>query len=448
MLLLFLTFLTVIIGAAAYLVRLKWLKQAEARKHLQAKLQASVDDVRLLSQAWKVEWSEIEIGSELASGSFGAVHRGIFQGKWDVAIKRIFKSQGQKFDDDAEIRFLTKARHPRLVMFLGCGYQPDGNLFMVLEFCDRGGLDKFLWHDAESDSSESHPPWAQRLVILGDVVEGMTHLHCVLNSIHRDLKSPNILLVSDNRRSQKVGLRAKVADFGLSKILKSTEESRSDHDAASKSASPKKCKGPSLLTRLKLGKKADTSSDAHEVAKTNSDEDDLTIPLHESTTYDSHIEASMTRAQGSILWMAPEICVTVGGANKEAATYSQAVDVYSFGIIMWETLMLRPPWSHEKRFKFITQVLFEVEGGKRPPIKESISCPAGYVNLMRKCWHQDSHARPPFSKIRPAIDDLKVAIFKEAEIASRVRKGTPLSARSLESELASIRIRGDVAREE
>ena len=44
-------------------------------------------------------------------------------------------------ETDSEIRFLQRARHPRLVMFLGCGRYMDEkkeNIFLVLEFCDGG----------------------------------------------------------------------------------------------------------------------------------------------------------------------------------------------------------------------------------------------------------------------------------------------------------------------
>ena len=65
----------------------------------------------------------------------------------------------------------------------------------------------------------------QRIQILLDVVDGLTYLHLVHKSVHQDLKSPNILLEKiirndDALRSDKtVTHRAKIADFGLSKIF-------------------------------------------------------------------------------------------------------------------------------------------------------------------------------------------------------------------------------------
>ncbi|KAK1289021.1 putative LRR receptor-like serine/threonine-protein kinase [Acorus calamus] len=55
--------------------------------------------------------------------------------------------------------------------------------------------------------------WGQRLNIAVDVAKGLENLHseCKPRIIHRDMKSENILLDEN--------LVAKVADFGISKIL-------------------------------------------------------------------------------------------------------------------------------------------------------------------------------------------------------------------------------------
>ena len=47
-------------------------------------------------------------------------------------------------EDDAEIKFLKRVRHPRLVLFLGCGMSPDG-MFLALEFCEAGTLCDYLY---------------------------------------------------------------------------------------------------------------------------------------------------------------------------------------------------------------------------------------------------------------------------------------------------------------
>ena len=67
-------------------------------------------------------------------------------------------------------------------------------------------------------------PWSDRLRILRDVAEGMAFLHDKHDSVHRDLKSGNVLLDRENGL-----LRGKIADFGMSKFM---SQNRSDEQNA------------------------------------------------------------------------------------------------------------------------------------------------------------------------------------------------------------------------
>ena len=51
-------------------------------------------------------------------------------------------------------------------------------------------------------------------------------------------------------------------------------------------------------------------------------------------------QATMTKGVGTPLWMAPELFV---GGTK----YGPEVDVYSFGVIMWELATRKIPWEEE-----------------------------------------------------------------------------------------------------
>ncbi|KAI7736880.1 hypothetical protein M8C21_014421 [Ambrosia artemisiifolia] len=88
------------------------------------------------------------------------------------------------------------------------GYCVEGSLFLVYEFIGNGNLSQHL-----RDSSGREPiPWATRVQIALDSARGLEyiHEHTVPVYIHRDIKSPNIL-IDEN-------FRAKVADFGLTKL--------------------------------------------------------------------------------------------------------------------------------------------------------------------------------------------------------------------------------------
>nr|AIA96098.1 Pkinase_Tyr/Pkinase [uncultured bacterium] len=77
---------------------------------------------------------------------------------------------------------------------------------LVYEFMSNGSLANLLYGDGPHILS-----WEERLQIALDVSHGIEYLHegAVPPVIHRDLKSANILLDKS--------MRAKVADFGLSK---------------------------------------------------------------------------------------------------------------------------------------------------------------------------------------------------------------------------------------
>ncbi len=91
--------------------------------------------------------------------------------------------------------------------------------------------------------------------------------------------------------------------------------------------------------------------------------------------------------QGVMPYLAPELFN--GGA------YSQASDVYAFGIIMWEIS------SEEKPFHDIAHdkvLALRICQGCCPEITKDT--PLFYRNLMQKCWHSDPTQRPTAEEIK------------------------------------------------
>ena len=96
---------------------------------------------------------------------------------------------------------------------------------------------------------------------------------------------------------------------------------------------------------------------------------------------------------GIIPYMAPEIF--------EGQKYTEASDIYSFGMIMWEVMTGRRPFwdrSHD------TDLIIEIVDGLRPPIVTN--APEGYIELMEECWHFDPNKRPTATNILEKINDL------------------------------------------
>merc|ERR1711907_254678 len=92
------------------------------------------------------------------------------------------------------------------------------------------------------------------------------------------------------------------------------------------------------------------------------------------------------------------------------AHFSQAVDTYAFGIIMWETLERLEPWSN-MGFKWSHEILDAVCDGKRPPYSKENhqEAPAGFVELMTTCWAQSPDKRPQFNWVIRGLQDVQSA---------------------------------------
>ncbi|RGB29947.1 kinase-like domain-containing protein [Rhizophagus diaphanus] len=81
-------------------------------------------------------------------------------------------------------------------------------------------------------------------------------------------------------------------------------------------------------------------------------------------------------------YMAPEIF--------QGQKYTEASDIYSYGMIMWEFITSRRPFWNEIHD---IELIIKICDGLRPPTVTNAS--KGYVKLvMKECWHSDPDKRP------------------------------------------------------
>jgi len=153
-----------------------------------------------------------------------------------------------------------------------------------------------------------------------DIARGVEHLHGYDPPIiHRDLRSPNIFVAG---LTAEADCRAKVGDFGLSRVLAPT----------------------------------------------------------------------LAGGEFNANWLAPEV--------MRASQYDGKIDVYSFGIIMWEIVTLKKPFEeYDSKFAGKPTSMFKeaVIGGLRPTIPRGFD--ADYTQLMKECWNDNPEKRPDFSQI-------------------------------------------------
>ncbi|KAJ8445658.1 hypothetical protein Cgig2_007134 [Carnegiea gigantea] len=168
-------------------------------------------------------YSEIEnmisgFQRRLGEGGFGYVYYGCLaegRRRKDVAVKVLSKDAPKQFSTEVcyfgptnallVIAMFGKISHKNLVSLIGYCEEPD-NLALAYEYMAGGDLKALL---SGSDSLS----WKTRLRIAIDSAQRLDYLHdgCRPAIIHRDVKTPNILL---NQH-----LLAKIADFGFSKIF-------------------------------------------------------------------------------------------------------------------------------------------------------------------------------------------------------------------------------------
>ena len=102
-----------------------------------------------------------------------------------------------------ECHFLSLARHPNVVQYLATYTDPDTRLpVLLMELCDES-LTAFL------ERSPGPLSYHIQLNICQDITLALVYLHSN-GLIHRDLSGNNVLLIA--------GTRAKITDFGMSKL--------------------------------------------------------------------------------------------------------------------------------------------------------------------------------------------------------------------------------------
>jgi serine/threonine protein kinase len=297
-----------------------------------------------------VKPAELQVRCLLGSGA----QADVFKAEWTrvfssstssivVAVKRL-----RRVDDVCREReaMALHMDHPNVVKCFDYTTVPP--YLIVSEFCAGGSLFDALY------ASSLQLSIRQRVKILVDVASGMRYLHAQKPSIiHRDLKSPNVLLTKHIRARDQEPV-AKVSDFGLSRFS-------SDQKASSTGSS-------------------------------------------NSRAY--------TMGVGTWRWMAPEMFFA-----SDTNDYDESVDVYSFGIVSYEVLAQKVPYANEfpDLKDADPRMGLRVLDGLRPDVSElNPKFPSVLTEVMKKCWDDDPPLRPTFEELEPIMADLYTSLSAAA----------------------------------
>jgi Protein tyrosine and serine/threonine kinase len=129
-------------------------------------------------------------------------------------------------------------------------------------------------------------------------------------------------------------------------------------------------------------------------------------------------------------YMAPEVV--------ESLPYNEKVDVYAFGLLLWEMLQYRRVFEGMKVGEFYQRV---VNGGMRPAMDPS--WPPALRRVIDACWHADVDKRPDFHYIAAQLREIyhQVCVYMFVCFAHAVLARARLARlwRQRESVLVSVR---------
>ncbi|CAH8626425.1 unnamed protein product [Schistosoma bovis] len=243
---------------------------------------------------WEVPFESVTDLVWIGSGAQGVVFRGCFRDEL-IAVKKVNKQS------DTDIRHLRYLNHPNVIKFKGvCVEQPC--YCILMEYCPYGQLYEII-HSGNPISPSLICSWVKQ------IANGMHYLHsCKI--IHRDLKSPNVLIGYNHV--------LKISDFGASREW--TENS----------------------TKMSF--------------------------------------------TGTVAWMAPEVI------RNEPCSFK--VDVWSYGVLLWELLTGEIPYHNVDS----TAILWGV-GSENLRLPVPVTCPSELRVLMKTCWNIKPRNRPSFRQI-------------------------------------------------
>ncbi|TKY51800.1 phosphorylation protein [Spatholobus suberectus] len=105
--------------------------------------------------------------------------------------------------------------------------------------------------------------------------------------------------------------------------------------------------------------------------------------------------------RGTLPWMAPELL------DGNSCRVSEKVDIFSFGIAMWEILTGEEPYANMHCGAIIGGI---VNNTLRPPIPKR--CDFEWKKLMEECWSPDPAARPTFTEVKNRLRNMSAALLK------------------------------------
>ena len=125
-----------------------------------------------------------------------------------------------------------------------------------------------------------------------------------------------------------------------------------------------------------------------------------------SRTFDASKPCKMTVC-GTPSWVAPEVF--------RGDEYSEKVDVYSYGILLWEIFAGKKPYGDKSSADL--PYLVGTMGLRPDPLKH---VPKALNDLMQQCWAEDPERRPGFGRILQKLEGVISAVTEAHKLGNPV----------------------------
>ncbi|CAN6444501.1 unnamed protein product [Victoria cruziana] len=201
---------------------------AQLERHLSRAWTMEKNAEKKPKQEWEIDPDKLIIKSVIARGTFGTVHRGIYDGQ-DVAVKLLdWGEEGSRSEGEIaslraaftqEVAVWHQLDHPNVTKFIGATMgtselkiqsenglvaMPSNICCVVVEYLPGGALKTFLIKNHRRKLA-----FKVVIQISLDIARGLSYLHSK-KVVHRDVKTENMLL--DKMRT------VKIADFGVARM--------------------------------------------------------------------------------------------------------------------------------------------------------------------------------------------------------------------------------------
>ncbi len=293
-------------------------------------MEISLHDFRILKTLGKGSFGKVILVQHVHLKNYYAMK---------ILQKEQLKQTNQIVHTKSEREILEKISHPFIIKLI-FAFQNPKKLFIVTEYMCGGEI---FYHLRKEEKFQEE----RTRLYIAEIVLALEHLH-INGIIYRDLKPENILLDRDGH--------IKLTDFGLSKILKSSNLYIPNSENINKDSNS-------------------TSNGFNEINTSN-----INNNLKDVTSLICSFNSGSSRAYticGTPEYLAPEILNGKG--------YDKAVDWWSLGVVAYEMLCGYSPYK-ENKFKLDINIY------KRPLVKEKFISHTAF-DLLKKLLDVDQNKR-------------------------------------------------------